>query len=241
MTGSWVFLAKGFDGANPMAIGAVFTVDGSAGLITSGTMDINVAGSAPQTNLTVNPSGSTYSVDPNGLVCIGLATMTGTTQGPTKIFHGALASYVNNLYTEGQIVEYDDTLGTGGRALGLLKQQVPPPSPTAWSTASLSAGYVFGLSGWNAAGGHVSAAGKVAFDGKGNLVNGLADANDAGALTAAQPFTGTYSLDSTGRGTVSFAVGNSTVTVNGVIYLVDSGQLTRPGEMFLLSTSWVGA
>lgn len=231
MTGTWVFLLRGFNGTNPMAMGAVFTVDGSIGLITSGTMDINIAGSAPGTNLVVNPSASTYSVDSQGRACIGLVTSAGT-----KVFHAALASYdVTHHATEGQIQEFDDTLGTGGRALGLLKQQATGQT---WAASSLNSPFVFGLRGLDAAGGRLSAAGGITFDGVGNLTNGLEDINDAGTfdggISPAMPQTiptGTYTLGADGRGTVSLVVGNS--TVNGVIYAVDSG------ELFLLSTSQV--
>lgn len=225
MKGPWVFLLQGFNGANPMAMGAVFTVDGSIGLITSGTMDINAAGSAPETNLAVNASASTYSVDTKGQACIGLVTAAGT-----RVFHAALASYVTNLATEGQIQEFDDTLGTGGRALGLLKQQATGQT---WAPSSLNSPFVFGLSGLDATGGRLSAAGGITFDGVGNLTKGLEDINDAGTLTAAQaiPAAGTYTLGADGRGTVSLVVGNS--TVNGVIYAADRG------ELFLLSTSQV--
>jgi len=162
-------------------------------------------------------------VDSKGRGCIGLATSAGT-----KVFHAALAFYdANNRATEGQIEEFDDPLGTGGRALGLLKQQTP--TVQTWGPSNLNSAFVFGLSGSDAAGGRLSAAGGMTFDGVGNLTNGLEDTNDAGALTVQQTIpTGTYALEADGRGTVSFVVGKS--TVDGVIYAVDSS------ELFLLST-----
>jgi hypothetical protein len=233
MTGQWVFLVQGFDGANPMATVATFTVDGSIGLITAGTVDINEAGSTPQTDLTVEPSGSTYSVDSRGQACVGLATSAGM-----KVFHAALSSYANGLATEGQIEEFDDILGTGPRALGSLKQQTAPS--TGWNTSSLNNYFMLGLTGWDAALGRVSAAGSISLDGNGNINSvgmggpGLVDEDDNGTLTTAQAIpAGTYSLDSTGRGGVTFTIGST--PVSGVIYAATAD------DLFFLSTTQVSA
>jgi len=211
---SWAFLVQGFNGSSPMAMAANFTPDGTGG-ITSGAEDINVMGSAPNIDVAIDPSGSSYSVDNSGRGCLALATSLGT-----KVFHFAMGGFPYDTPTDGapaggSIMEYDDTTGSGERALGGIVQA---------ATDAQTGGYVFGLNGWDASGGHVTAAGNVTLDPSGTITGGVGDGDDAGALTSNQQILpGAYSFGTNGRGTISFNLGS--VTVEGVLYIAQNAFL----------------
>jgi hypothetical protein len=208
----WMFLVRGSDAGHSMAMVAMFEPDGKGG-ITSGVEDINVSGSAPDTNEAILPSQSGYSVDSTGRGCLQLGTSKGT-----KVFRFGMEKFSQQSPspTSGQIAEYDDTNGTGTRALG--RMQIAVSAGTGYNNSLLgNSSCIFGLEGFDNAGGHVAVAGNLEFDGAGNLTSGLVDANDAGSVTsrAAVPAS-TYSVSMNGRVTLSFM--NGLASMNYVLY-----------------------
>ena len=221
MNGSFAYLMKGFDANGPVAIAGSFHADGT-GKITGGVEDINRAGTGPQTNLGIEASSSSYTLGADGRGCMVIATAAGQ-----QTFRYSVAAFSNGAPTEGNIIEFDDKTGEGTRGSGIIRAQ----DGSSFSNDKFASGYAFGLSGFGAAGEHVALAGTLTSDGKGNIVGGNFDRNDAGSLTAnSSRLAGTYSIpagSATGRGTFN-------VTLNGTpftfaVYMVNSGEVILAG------------
>jgi len=109
----WMFLVKGENGGNPMAMAGIFAPNGTGGIL-FGTEDTNQIGSAPDVNeAMIQPSS--YSEDSSGRGCLEFHTAKGL-----KIFH----------FTRTQMMEFDDTTGNGERAVG---QCIPLCLPVQWA------------------------------------------------------------------------------------------------------------
>jgi len=221
MNGSFAYLMKGFDANGAVAIAGSFHADGT-GKIAGGVEDINRAGTGPQTNLAIDPSSSSYTLGADGRGCLTVATAAGQ-----QTFRYSMAAFSNGAPTEGNIIEFDDKTGEGTRGSGILRAQ----DASSFSNEKFASGYAFGLSGFGAAGEHVALAGMLTSDGKGNIVGGNFDGNDAGTLTAnSSKLVGTYSIpagSTTGRGTFN-------ATLNGAplrfaAYMVNSGEVILAG------------
>jgi hypothetical protein len=207
-----------------MAMSGIFAPDGSGG-IRWGTLDVNVIGSAPAIDLAINPATSFYSVDAAGRGCLQISTTLGR-----KTFRFALQGRTAPTFFGGAIIEFDDTTGAGERAIGTLE----PATPGGGGDAAFAGG-AFGLRGRDVNLSPVAVAGSLTADGKGHVLAGLCDTNDAGVVTSAIVIPpGTYSVDAFGRGT--FSVMNGATPLNGVIYL---GKYT--GDFLVLSTDPVSA
>jgi hypothetical protein len=139
------------------------------------------------------------------------------------------------------MMEFDDTTGSGERAMGSMTAALPA------GTVGSFPGGIFGLEGWDMAGGHVAVAGNFATQSNGgaslggNIKGGLCDTNDAGTVTAnvSIPSGGAYNIVSgvtghpNGRGTLSFMAGS--IPVGAVVYL------GNVGDFYILSTTQVSA
>jgi len=219
----WMFLVKGENGGNAMAMAGILAPDGHSG-ITFGTEDINQIGSAPDVNeAMIQPSS--YSEDSSGRGCLEFHIAKGL-----KIFH----------FWRTQMMEFDDTTGNGQRAVGQMYPTLP-----AGTQGSFSGG-IFGLEGWDIAGGHAAVAGNFAtqsaggatLDGK--ITGGLCDTNDAGTVNSRVSISpGAYSIVSgvtgqpNGRGV--FSLGAGAIPVTGVIHL------GNVGNFIILSTTQTSA
>ncbi len=221
MSGSFAYLMKGFDANGAVAIAGSFHADGT-GKITGGVEDINRAGTGPQTNLAIDPSNSSYTLGADGRGCMTVATAAGQ-----QTFRYSVAAFSNGAPTAGNIIEFDDKTGEGTRGSGILRAQ----DASSFSNEKLASGYAFGLSGFGAAGEHVALAGMFAADGKGNVVGGNFDRNDAGSLTAnSSKLIGTYSIpagSATGRGTFNATLNGAPFTF--AAYMVNSGEMILAG------------
>ena len=100
---------------------------------------------------------------------------------------------------------------------GPAVQQTPNAT---FNQGSLNGRYAFLLAGAGPSG-SIATAGSFSAAGNGNLTNGSLDENNNGSFVNAQPFTGAYSIDSTGRGTASFQAPNRTYLI--VFYLTSQG------------------
>jgi hypothetical protein len=221
MSGSFAYLMKGFDANGAVAIAGSFHADGT-GKITGGVEDINRAGTGPQTNLAIDPGSSSYTLGADGRGCMTVATAAGQ-----QTFRYSMAAFSNGVPTEGNIIEFDDKTGEGTRGSGILRAQ----DASSFSNGKFANGYSFGLSGSGVAGEHVALAGMLTADGKGNIVGGNFDRNDAGNLTAnSSKLAGTYNIptgSTTGRGTFNTTLNGTPFTF--AAYMVNSGEVILAG------------
>ncbi len=235
--GNYAFVASGFASAptNGAVIGAVpWTIIGSLvadgeGNITSGMVDFNNASGTPISTAVTG----TYSVSS---AAIGTMTLSSSSYTATIAF--AVSSDGN-----GRMIQYDDTTGTGSRGAGVLRKQ----DPAAFSLATITGGYGFGLSG-TADLQRMVEAGYFAADGAGNISDGACDRNDAGTHSTCMLFSGTVNVldDVTGRGVIQFDSGHGFDAV--IVYVVSTtellmmnGDLPVDGSPYSgASTLWTG-
>jgi len=92
--------------------------------------------------------------------------------------NGSAQNIAAGSYTTGRVIEFDDSTGTGTRASGILRAQ-----DTTSFSSGLSGLYVFGMSGWNSAGGHYAVAGSTHVS-SGALNATAADIDNAGTLSS---------------------------------------------------------
>ncbi len=235
LNGSYVFLLKGFDdgtgagepGPEPVLIGGVLAFNG-AGLITAGTLDMNLNGTGGvQSNLVT--SGS-YVMDASDgshqRACMTIATAAGT-----QHYRASLGNINGGVASIGHMITFD---GAGQFAAGTLRKQ---------TATSLSGGnYSFGVSSaqndaqcnvsatcggkFGAVGFFQLAAGAVNGGALDNNSNGLLDDNSANALWPTSPESinsgGTYSFAANGRGTLTFTPSGITSAVHAILYSVSS-------------------
>ena len=181
-----------------------FTADGQ-GNISQGMADYNFSSAIfVATNLTFT---GTYSVGPDNR-----GSMTITVSGPRvfssgfgQTFSFSLGSFNGGTATRGRMIELDDEqIG----ATGILAKQ----DPAAFSTAAITGGYAFGLSGTAGSGFPLNAVGRFTASG-GSLSAGLTDVyglglteSGSGTVSAGLrlPFRGIYQVSANGRGTAVF-------------------------------------
>ena len=231
LAGTFAYLMKGFDANGAVAIAGSFFADGT-GKIMGGAEDINRAGTGPQVNLPINPGGSSYTLGADSRGCLMVVTPVGL-----QTFRFSLAGFANGAPTEGNIIEFDDNSGTGTRGSGIIRAQ----DASSFSNDKFASSYAFGLSGFGAAGEHVALAGRLTSDGKGNIVGGNFDRNDAGSLTAnSSKLSGTYSIpagSTTGRGTVNATFNGTPFTF--AAYMVNGGEMILAGVDQVSATNQV--
>ncbi len=241
LNGSYAFLLKGFDDGTgsgetsqePALIGGVLTFNGldNNGLITAGTLDMNLNGTGGvQSNAITSGAGSYYVMDASDAshrrVCMSITTAAGT-----QHYRASLGNITGGVASTGHMVGFD---ASGQFTAGTLRRQ---------TATSLSDGnYAFGVSSaqndaWcnssGACGGKFAAAGVFQFAGgavNGGALddnsNGLLDDNSANTTwpTTAESINsgGTYSFASNGRGTLTFTPGGSASAAGAVLYAVSS-------------------
>jgi hypothetical protein len=200
LRGQYSFLLAGDDVNGFFTAVGSFQADGK-GNILSGSEDLNY-GLGYMPNLAL--SGS-YKVGPDGRGTLTLTNPLGTLDYSLVVISNSRARFV----------EYN----TQANGEGLLLKR----DPTAFSTAAISGGYAFGFGGSDKSGGPASLAGRFTADGAGKLTAGVEDANLEGVITSNASFTGTYAVDSNGRGTATItdASGNT----NYVFHVVSKDTL----------------
>ncbi|HEX5434959.1 MAG TPA: hypothetical protein VFY05_12035 [Candidatus Angelobacter sp.] len=183
LTGPFAFTAGGTDTANgsslggAFATGAVLTTDG-AGTISSGSADINDAGS-PTTNIAIT---GTYALDASGR---GTATLSSTTAGSLNF---VIYPTVNGV----QLLDVDSGRVVSGAAFA--------QTGTPFTNAVLRGTYALSFSETQDLGAvDVNAA--LAFDGIGRI-NGLTDINALGSVSTGTSMTGTFVMDQSGHGSM---------------------------------------
>ena len=219
-TGGYAFVVSGTDVVKtlPVAFGGVFNIDSANTISGNGSVVDELLGK--KVNATaLGLSGTLTAPDPFGVVTLDLTAPFGTANKPTPLqFVGYIvdASHI-------ELIETDTAAGssvapfglTGGLAIGQ-----GAATGTFTSDASFSGTYVFGVTGVdlsnsNVAPNTLTTAGLFTTDSAGNLTKGFTDTfldlnsvqgTTSSPQTGAQistPFTGTYSVDSTGTGRAS--------------------------------------
>jgi Putative Ig domain len=229
LNGEYAFLVQGFQGTSgtPVTVVASFAADGT-GKVTAGEEDMN-SSAGPQ-HVTVNPTGSFYSVGSDKRGCVTLLN----SGGNTTTFHFALGGINGGVASKGRIIEFDDSSnnGAGTRGSGILRQQ----DTTAFSPTKLKSNYAFGLDGVDFTSGHVAVGGSFGLSG-GTITNSVTDVDDAGTnlsdLTGGVGGLGTISA-TTGRATGTYAA-STLYSFNFVAYIVNAN------ELFVATTDTLGA
>lgn len=211
LNGHYAFILRGYDSASGglVTTAGSFAADGN-GNVTGGVEDINTT-STTHANLAI--TGGYYAV---GADQRGTMTLT-TSQGDTT-FAFALGGISSGVSSLGKIIETDSNALTGN-----FKKQ----DTAAFTTASITGSYAFGMGGMASAG-RFAAAGIFTPDGAGHFSISL-DTNDAGVINdgggAGTPvsFVGTYSFTDAvnGRGTLNDTTNGSHMAV----YVVSASEL----------------
>ena len=190
LAGSFAFNVAGIDSSGiAAAIAGNFTAD-ATGNLTAGIDDRNDAGAV----VTNDPMTGSIPVAATGR---GTATLN-TSRGAL-----AFAYYVVDS-THLKLVETDNLFAMGGEAF----RQTGP-----FTNSSVAGPFAFTIGGADLfASGPFVAGGVLTSDGAGNIASGIEDFNDAGALTTNVGFTGSYTMASTGRGTLTLITGSGTFT-----------------------------
>jgi hypothetical protein len=212
LAGPFAFSLSGIDaGGLPLAIGGVFTSDAS-GNLTAGLDDSNDNGFV----VTNNPITGSIPVASTGR---GTATMN------TSLGTLSFAYYVVDA-THLKVVGINNVSILGGEAF----RQTGP-----FSNASVSGPFAFTIAGADLLNGSPFASGGVlTSDGAGNVTTGIEDFNDGGTISTAVPFTGTYAIASTGRGTLTLNTGAGVFTF--AIYPSSGGVLVLETDNRFLTT-----
>ena len=202
LAGAFAFNLSGINQVGaPLGIAGNFTSN-AAGTITTGIDDSNDNSSI----ITNDPLTGSIPVAATGR---GVATF--------NTVHGALtfAYYVVDS-THLKFVETDATFALGGDAF----RQTGP-----FSAASFSGPFAFALAGIDLLNGVPFAVGGVLIsDGATNITSGTGDFNDGGTVQLGVPFTGSYSMAASGRGTLTLNTASAGV-LTFVIYPSSGGVL----------------
>ncbi|WP_158824193.1 cadherin repeat domain-containing protein [Granulicella sp. S156] len=216
LKGQYAALMTGFDSTgNPLATIVAFIADGN-GNITGGVFDANGTGLTSPISDTSITSGS-YAVGSDGR---GKLTLTSSLGTATYVI--ALDQITSGIADGGYIAEFDLS---GQTLTGTLTLQ----SSSAFTTASIAGGYAVGLSGFNgSATSHTGVIGEIQLNGAGSINSAEFLSSSSGSSTPIVVTSGTYSVASNGRGTLSFSVPNGSGGTNPVdmaFYVVSATKL----------------
>jgi hypothetical protein len=223
LTGQYAFLFNVFDDATGMqvAVAGSFKADGF-GNITTGVEDIN-GPAGPQTGIAITKGTYVIGLDNRGTLTITNSLLVNN----VVTYAFSVGSFNNGVAAKGRLIEFDDNTGTTGkRGSGVMRLQ----DSTAFTQASITGSYAFGISGQDKGGSRLAAAGIFSADGKGSITSGLEDTNDAGTVTNSVNITGgSYSVpDANGRATGK--VTTATQTTDFSLYVVS------PSEALIMTT-----
>lgn len=164
LNGQYAILMRGFNGSgtgSPVAMVGTFTADGQ-GHITGGQVYLNNSAipipSGASLDLGINQSGSLYTVGPDNRACLQLG-YSGSLPITAALFRLALGGIGGGVASKGDIIEFDDSSGTGAgtRITGVLRQE----NPTTLTTTAPQSNLALGVSGLDFAGRRFSLAGNL--------------------------------------------------------------------------------
>jgi hypothetical protein len=178
--GQFAFSMAGKNASGPIFRAGSFIADGN-GNLTGGLEDVNAA-----TCAATNPISfvGTYTVSVDG-------------RGTMQFADGCTPATFSFVLVNNNQVQI-----TGFDANGTTTGQANLQDPTSFTVGGLHGTYVFDFSGVHGSA-PLSQIGEFNADGLGNITNGLLDKNDGGVPTSLPPFTGSYTVNSNGRGTAT--------------------------------------
>jgi hypothetical protein len=214
-----------FASVGALTIGPSVTnvLPGGSGPVT-GTVDENDWGTlTPQLAAT-----GTYSIGGTGRGTLSYTTASGT--------HNFIVYQVSPSRLE--VISTDKNFWLVGYA---SSQNLSQANPVAWGGAQ-----VFSLSGVDSNFNPIAEAGRMVLDGAGGINSGLDDVNDAGNLTSALAFTGTYTVGSGGRftasvGTISTSLIGWQVTPSESVLLTNGSSVLQTGVLRSQDTTLTNA
>lgn len=238
LKGQYAFVLRGFDSGGVVVMAGSIVADGT-GRITAGEEDSNSTSTAV-TDASIDPTASFYFVGPDHRGCLALAVSgRGTTY--FRFALGVLNS--SNVATAGNVIEFDDTTGTGTRLAGAMRLQ----DATSFTVTQFKGNYVIGLNGTDQSGALLAIGGTFVSDGASAIPSGTFDINDAGTLTndlSLAPGGSFTCCSSNGRGTLTLQINTTSFTPILAFYMIsasdaflvnrDGGQYS--GEAFGISS-----
>lgn len=206
LSGNYTFQFSGGGSTGSVAMAGSFTADGS-GNVTGGHADVHRA-SGVNSDL---PLAGSYTVGPNNT---GTLTLTSPSQGI------ALGTFRFALTGSGDQASFIESDGSGTSGWGTMDKQS--------AADSLKGNFAFSTTGSDPQGGRFILAGRFHADGAGRIDQGVLDWNDGGSIASQVRFTGSDSVSSTGRGTLT------AVTPNGAMHW--AFYMVSPSRLVLVSS-----
>jgi hypothetical protein len=197
LTGTFALSFSGVNTSGFLAVAGSIQANGS-GTITGGVADIN-SGTGVFTNL---PVTGTYTVHNNGQGNAALNTSAGTFD----------IDFVMVSTQRALVIRFDNN----STASGSLDAQ----TGSAFSNAALGGTFAFNLAGIDAGGHTFVSAGAIDPNGAGAIPSGVQDNNDNGTPSTNLPVTGSYSVGTNGRGTMT--LNTSLGALRFAFYVVDA-------------------
>jgi hypothetical protein len=217
----------GFNGSsgNSARVAAVgkFHADG-AGHFSNGTLDLNDGSATPpaMSNWT-----GTYAVNANGR---GTATL--TVAGIGTLNFSFYVGFTDHSYIQEPAAMFFVSLDSPGSSTPVLSGQVIQKFPASYNAASWPSGgftMIFTVTGSVPGGGTDAMLGAFAGDGVSQVAKGRFDRNRAGTISASSSLGGTYAIDASGRGTVTFQL-SAQETLPIIFYLATPGRAVFLGS-----------
>ena len=215
----YAFVFSGFDASGPVTFSGSFTADASGNL--TGVEDI-VRSNGTQLAQPLIAGSSILFAAQTGFGQTFRGCLTLNTSSSTAQFSVAPTTAVPNgstlYFTDGHILEFDDTNGTGTRGTGSFRIQ----DSTVFGTP-VAGPFAFRFSGWDAATNHFAMAGTATAQ-AGSFTSVSVDVNDGGSFSG--PVTGGGTIgaaDSNGRGAATLSAGATSYDL--IYYIVDANHL----------------
>ena len=216
LNGNYAFTFSGIAGNGTLssifaAVGR-FTADG-AGNLTSGELDTNGVGTGAA--MVAQSFTGTYSIGSDNR---GVMTM---------IFSNSSAKFAFAMTANGnaRFIEFDASGGSGTIGSGTIESA----DTTAYSTASISGDYAFGIAGLDNVNNRAAMIGRLSSNGTGTFTNAAGDLNAYGTPYALSFTAASYTVSDTktGRGTMNlaFTFGGAPASLNFAFYIVNAGKL----------------
>ena len=203
LSGPYAFSLSGTNTFGFFAIAGSFQANGN-GSLSGGVLDLN-SGGGVFANL---PFTGSYTVRANGQ---GAATLFTSIQNFN--FDFVVISSQRAL-----VIRFDNN----ATASGTIDQQ----TAAAFSNAALAGTFAFNLAGIDAGTNIFMSAGSINNDGAGNIMSGVQDNNDNGALFTNLALSGSYAISSTATGRGVMQLKTSLGNLNFAFYVVDGNHLT---------------
>jgi len=216
LKGNYAFTFTGIKGNGTVssisaAVGT-FTADG-AGNLTSGELDTNGVGTGAALIAQAFIGTYTIGADNRGVMTWNLPA------GAAKF---AIAMTANG---NARFIEFDASAGSGTIGSGTIERA----DTNAFSTASITGDYAFGLAGLDNLNNRAAIIGRFASNGTGTLTNAAGDINAYGTPYTLSFSAASYTLPDTktGRGTMNlaFTFGGAPANLNFVFYIVNAKRL----------------